>query len=153
MFCGYQTWSEESLMQVYDDDLHRGQRSSEVKCSKLCAMVTKLGQKNPWCKFKMLTFMQVKGHQRSNGGKLCAMATIFGQKNHWCKFKMMMTFMEVKGHMESNIDNYVPWLQNLVRQSVITMMTCIEVKGQQRSNVLIYVIWQPYLVRYTVNTR
>ena len=30
---GYQTWSEESLMQVYnDDDLHGGQRSSEVKC-------------------------------------------------------------------------------------------------------------------------
>ena len=42
---GYQTWSEESLIQVNDDDdLHRGQRSSEVKSSKLCAMVTKLGQ-------------------------------------------------------------------------------------------------------------
>ena len=48
MFYGYQTWSEESLMQVYDnDDLHGGQRSSEVKGSKLCAMVTKLGQKIP----------------------------------------------------------------------------------------------------------
>ena len=59
MFYGYQTWSEESLMQVYDDDdLHGGQRSSEVKGSKLCAMVTKLGQKNPRCKFKMvMTFM------------------------------------------------------------------------------------------------
>ena len=45
---GNQTWSEESLMQVYnDDDLHGGQRSSEVKCGKLCAMATKLGQKNP----------------------------------------------------------------------------------------------------------
>ena len=33
MCYGYQTWSEESLMQVYDDDdLHGGQRSSEVKC-------------------------------------------------------------------------------------------------------------------------
>ena len=69
MFYGYQTWSEESLMQVYDDDdLHGGQRSSEVKGSKLCATVTKRGQKNPWCKFKMMmTFMEVKGHQRSNG--------------------------------------------------------------------------------------
>ena len=48
MFYGYQTWSEESLMQVYDDDdLHEGQRSSEVKGSKLSAMVTKLGQENP----------------------------------------------------------------------------------------------------------
>ena len=55
--------------------------------------------------------------------------------------------------MGSNIVNYVPWLQNLVRQLVMTMMTCIEVKGQQRSNVLIYVIWLPHLVRYTANTR
>ena len=57
-------------MQVYDDDdLLGGQRSSEVKSSKLCAMVTKRGQKNPLCKFKMMmTFMEVKGHQRSNGG-------------------------------------------------------------------------------------
>ena len=33
----YQTWSEEPLMQVKDnDDLHGGLRSTEVKCSKLC---------------------------------------------------------------------------------------------------------------------
>ena len=30
-----------------DDDLHGGQRSSEVKFGKLCAIVNKLGQKNP----------------------------------------------------------------------------------------------------------
>ena len=47
MCYGYQTWSEESLMQVYDDDdLYEGQRSSEVKCGKLWTMVTKLGQQN-----------------------------------------------------------------------------------------------------------
>ena len=39
-------------MQIYDDDdddddFHGGQRSSKVKCGKLCAMVTKFGQKNP----------------------------------------------------------------------------------------------------------
>ena len=68
MCCDNQTWSKESLMQVYnDDDLHGGQRSSEVKCSKICVLATKLGQKNPWCKFMMMmTFMKVKGHQRSN---------------------------------------------------------------------------------------
>ena len=62
MCYGNQTWSEESLMRVFnDDDLHGGQRSSEVKCGKLCAMATKLGQKNPWCKFMMMmTFMEVK---------------------------------------------------------------------------------------------
>ena len=48
IYCGYQTWSEESLMQVYDNDhLHGGQRLSEVKCGKLCAMVTILGQESP----------------------------------------------------------------------------------------------------------
>ena len=52
---GYQTWSEESLMQVYNnDDIHGGQRSSEVKCGKQCAMVTNLVQKNLWCKLKMM---------------------------------------------------------------------------------------------------
>ena len=37
------------LMQARDDDddLHRGQRSSEVKWGKLCAMATISGQKNP----------------------------------------------------------------------------------------------------------
>ena len=29
-----------------DDDLHKGQRSSEVKCGKLCAMATIFGPKN-----------------------------------------------------------------------------------------------------------
>ena len=30
-----------------DGDLYGGQRLSEVKCANLCAMVTKIGQKNP----------------------------------------------------------------------------------------------------------
>ena len=73
MCYGNQTWSEESLMRVYNvDDLHGGQRSSEVKCGKLCAMATKLGKKNPLCKFMMMmTFMEVKGHQRSNTETMC----------------------------------------------------------------------------------
>ena len=51
----------------HDDDLHSGQRSSEVKCGKQCATATKFGQKNLRCKFiKMMIFMEVKGHQRSN---------------------------------------------------------------------------------------
>ena len=55
-------------MQASDDgDLHGCQRSSEVKCGKLCAMATKFGQKNCWCKLRMMmTFTEVKGHQRSN---------------------------------------------------------------------------------------
>ena len=64
-------------IQVYDDDdLHEGQRSSEVKCDKLCSMATKLGSKE--------SLMQVyddddlHGGQRSSevkGSELCAMVT------------------------------------------------------------------------------
>ena len=39
-----------------DDDLHGGQRSSEVKCGKLCYQTWSEGQ----CKFRMtVTFMEV----------------------------------------------------------------------------------------------
>ena len=56
-------------------DLDGGQRSSEVKWGKLCAMATIFVQKKPRCKLRMMmTLMEVKW------GKLCAMATIFGQK-------------------------------------------------------------------------
>ena len=45
---GYQTWSEESLMQVYDDDdLHGGQRSSGVKCGNYVLWLPNLVRRNP----------------------------------------------------------------------------------------------------------
>ena len=47
---------------------------------KLCAMATKLGQKKPWCKFMMMTFMKIKGHQRVECGKRCTLVTTLGQK-------------------------------------------------------------------------
>ena len=77
-----------------DDDLYGGQRSSEVKWGKLCDMATIFGQKKRFCfcfcflmyttpkraitvhwvgicdssKLRMMmTLMEVKGHQRSNG--------------------------------------------------------------------------------------
>ena len=47
MLYDYQTWSEEPLMEAKDDgDLHGGQRSTEVKYSKLSSMATKLGKGN-----------------------------------------------------------------------------------------------------------
>ena len=50
-----------------DDDLDGGQRSSEVKWAKLCAMAAIFGQKKRWCKLRMMMiFMEVKDHQRSN---------------------------------------------------------------------------------------
>ena len=50
-----------------DDDLHGGQRSSEVKCGKLCAMATILVKRTADASCLMMTFTEVKGHQRSNG--------------------------------------------------------------------------------------
>ena len=81
MCYGYHIWSKEALMQAKnDDDLDGGQRSSEVKWGKLCAMATIFGQKNCWCK---MNDDDLDGGQRSSEvkwGKLCAMATIFGPK-------------------------------------------------------------------------
>ena len=40
----YQIWSEESLMQVKDDNhLYEGQRSRHVKCGKECSTATNIG--------------------------------------------------------------------------------------------------------------
>ena len=65
MWYGYHILSKEVLMQTEnDDDLYGGQRSSEVKCGKLCDMATILGQKNHWCKLgMMMTFMEVKANR------------------------------------------------------------------------------------------
>ena len=133
MCYGYHIMSKEVLMQTENDnDLYGGQRSSEFKCGKLCDIATIFGQKICWCKLKMImTFMEVKGHQKSN--ITCAMATKFGQKNCWCKLRMMMmmTFMEVKDHQRSNEVNYASKLD-----ANLGWLTFMEVKGQQRSNTV-----------------
>ena len=124
MCYGYHIWSKEPLMQAKNDgDLHGGQRSSEVKCSKVCAMATKLGQKNRWYKFRMMmmTFTEVKGQQMSNI-KQWPTDSKFSQKNRWCKLEMMVTFMEVKGHQRSSVVKYVLWLPNLVRRTADTSL-------------------------------
>ena len=66
-----------------DDDLDGGQRSSEVKWGKICAMATIFGQKKRWCKLRMtMTLMEVKCHRSSEvkWGKLRDMATIIWSK-------------------------------------------------------------------------
>ena len=51
-----------------NDDLHQGQRSTEVKWCLLCATATKLGRMNHlWMLRTMMTFNKVKGQQRSKG--------------------------------------------------------------------------------------
>ena len=64
-----------------DDDLDGGQRSSEVKWGKPCAMATIFG---PKALLQAENDDDLDGGQRSSEvkwGKLCAMATIFCQKN------------------------------------------------------------------------
>ena len=117
MCYGNKTWSEESLMRVYnDDDLHGGQRSSEVKCGNLCAMATKLVRRFPdaslWWWWPSWRSKVIRGQMQ----KLCAMASKLSQKKPWCKFMMMMTFMKVKGHQRSNVVKFALWLPNLVKR-------------------------------------
>ena len=128
-------WSKEALMQAEnDDDLDGGQRS-EVKC-KLSDMTTIFGQKNCWCKLRMMmTLMEVKGHQRSN------MVTYMPWLPYLVKriadARMMMTFMEVKGHQRSNVVNYATKLGRKSSWCEFRMtVTFMEVKGQQRSNTV-----------------
>ena len=134
-----------------DDDLDGGQRSSEVKWGKLSAMATIFGQKKRWCKLRMMmTLMEVKGQQRSNGinyvlwlpylVKRSADASWewwwpwWGQRSSevkWGKLYAMATIFGQKNW----------WC--MLRM----MMTFMEVKGHQRSNGVNYVIWLPYLVK------
>ena len=124
MCYGYHILSKEPLMQAkIDDDLHGGQRSSEVKCDKVCAMATISGQNSCWLQVK--NDDDLHGGQRSTEvkhSKLCYMAIKLGQINRWCKFRMMGTFMEVKGHQRSNIVNNDLWLPNFVRRFADTSL-------------------------------
>ena len=119
----YHIWSEEPLMQAKnDDDLCGGQKSTEVKYSKQCSVATKLGQKNGWCKPRMMkTLVEVKyskqllhgfqswseellmqveddddlhDGQRSTEVKHRKFVLWLpnGQKNHWCKFRRTITY-------------------------------------------------------------
>ena len=78
----YVLWSNEPLMQAKnDDDLHGGQRSSEVKYGNLCSRL-------PYLVKRIANAIKndddLHGGQRSSEvkcGKVCAMPTIFGQMN------------------------------------------------------------------------
>ena len=139
-----------------------------VKNVKRCSMTTKFGQKNRWCKFMMMmTFIEVKSHQRVKCDEVYAMRTKFGQKNRWCKLMMMMpswrsSLIQVHdddddfhgGQRSSGVKcgkllAMVTKLgqKNLWCSMMVMMMTFLEFKGHQRSNVVNYTLWQPYLVK------
>ena len=82
MHYGYQSWSEVSLMQVYySDDFYGGQRSSEVRCGKLCAIVIKTWSEESLMQvYDDYDLKGVKGHQRSNVVNY-VLSLKLGQKN------------------------------------------------------------------------
>ena len=54
------------LMQAEDDgDLHRGQGQQRSNMVNYVLWLPYLGQKNHWCEFRMMTFTEDKGQQRS----------------------------------------------------------------------------------------
>ena len=61
----------------------------------------------------MMTFMEIKCHQRSNVVNYVISLPYLVKRT--AEKRMMMTFMEVKGHQRSNI-TYVPWLPYLVKR-------------------------------------
>ena len=63
-----------------DDDLHGGQRSSEVKSGKLCYLLPNFVGRAADANLGCLTFMEVKGQQRSNTvNNICTAYMIFGE--------------------------------------------------------------------------
>ena len=152
MCYGYHIWSKEALMQAEnDDDLDGGQRSSEVKWGKLSAMATIFGQKKRWCKLRMMmTLMEVKGHQRSNGVNYVL----------WLPYLVKRSLMQAEN--DDDLDggqrsSEVKWGKLSAMATIFgqkkrwcklrMMMTLMEVKGHQRSNGVNYVLWLPYLVK------
>ena len=66
-------------------------------------------------KVRMVTLMEVKGHQRSNGVNYVLWLPYL-VKSSPNELKMMMTLKEVKDHQRTNGVNYVLWLPYLVKR-------------------------------------
>ena len=121
---GYHIWSKEPLMQAKNDDnLHRGQRSTKVKCGKLCAMAIIFGQKSCWCKLRMMmTFIEVKCQQSSNIVNYatwlpCLVRTTAEPSLGWWRPSWRSNVNRGHRSAEVIIINNGLWLPNLVRRA------------------------------------
>ena len=114
-------------------------------------MATKLGQKNPWCEFiMMMTFMEVKGHQRSNVVnyvlwlpnlvRRISDASLWWWWPSW-RSKVIRGQMRKLCVMAIKLSQKKPWCKFMM------MMTFMKVKGHQRLNVVNVALWLPNLVR------
>ena len=114
-------------------------------------MATKLGQKNPWCEFiMMMTFMEVKGHQRSNVVNYVLWlpnlvrripdASLWWWWPSW-RSKVIRGEMRKLCDMATKLSQKKPWCKFMM------MMIFMKVKGHQRLNVVNVALWLPNLVR------
>ena len=146
------TWSEDSLMQVYDDDdLHGGQRSSEVKCRNYVLWLPNSVRRKPVQVYDDDDFHEGQRPSESNVVNFALWLPNLVKRIANASLKWMMTFMEVKGQMGLNIVNMFHGYKR-GQKVLMTIMTCIKVKGQQRSNMIIFVIWLPHLIRCTATS-
>ena len=115
-------------------------------------MATKRGQKNPWCEFiMMMTFMEVKGHQRSNVVNYVLWlpnlvrripdASLWWWWPSW-RSKVIRGQMRKPCAMATKLSQKKPWCKFMMM-----MMTFMKVKGHQRLNVVNVALWLPNLVR------
>ena len=142
-----------------NDDLDGGQRSSEVKWGKLCAMATIFGQKKRWCKLKMMmTLMEVRGHQKSNGVNYVLWLPYLVKRSPDASWEWWWPLWRSKVIRERSSE--VKWGKLCAMATIFCqkkswcklrmMMTLMEFKGHQRSNGVNYVLWLPYFVKRSV---
>ena len=127
------------------------QRSSEVKWGQLCAIATIFGQKKPWCKLRMMmTSMEVKGHQRSNGVNYLLWLPYLVKRSPDASWEWWWPWWRskvIRGQMGSTMCyDYHIWSKEALMQAE-NDDDLVEVKGHQRSNGVNYVLWLPYLVK------
>ena len=115
-------------------------------------MATKLGQKNPCCEFiMMMTYMEVKGHQRSNVVnyvlwlpnlvRRISDASLWWWWPSW-RSKVIRGQMRKLCAIATKLSQKKPWCKFMMM-----MMTFMKVKGHQRLNVANVALWLPNLVR------
>ena len=88
-----------------------------VKTVKQYFMITKLGLKNCWCKLKMMvTFIEVKGHQRSNVTNFVL----------WVPYLVKRTHTTTTGSLYAATVQWKPDCQNLLQTSPFSFLQVLK---------------------------
>ena len=115
-------------------------------------MATIFGQKKPWCKLRMMmTLMEVKGHQRSNGVNYVLWLTYLVKRSADASWEWWPLWRSkvIRGQMGSNMCyGYHIWSKEALMQAE----NDDDLYGGQRSSEvkwgkLCYGFWLPYFVK------